>query len=160
MTGFIWDDVITRVAAIADQELTDRGIEIHAVQPYLGQDCKTPMMFPSRSPSVTVQSVKRFSFGAPSNSGRRQKGTTAYTLDWIYLHIQNSQDLNAREYEQAIRQNCAAIFRAIVRNDRMLGVGRVLPQLAEIDNNLADPTSGKEFLGAHIVLIVDEIYEL
>lgn len=160
MTGFIWNDVITNIAGIADSELTGAGITFHAIQPYLGQDCKTPMLFPSRNPTIQVQGVKRFSFGDATNGGRRHKGTTQYTLDWIYLHIENTQKLNAREYEVAIRQNLAIIFRAIVRRDRSLGVGRVMPQSAEIDYNIQDPTSGRLFLGAHIVLAVDEIFEL
>lgn len=160
MTGFLWPEVITQIAGIVDVELTDAGITFHAIQPYLGQDCKTPMLFPSRNPSVSVQSVTRFSFGSATNLGRRHKGTTKYTLDFIYLHIEYTQGINTREHEAAIRQNLAAIFRAIVRRDRNLGVGRVLPQSAEIDYNIADPTSGKQFLGAHIVLMVDEIFEL
>lgn len=162
MSGFEWNSVIDQIAALGatDAELTERGITTVSIQPLLGQNCKTPILFPSRNPTVQVQSVKRFSFGAATNGGRRHKGTTQYTLDWIYLHIEYTQQLNAREYETAIKANLAAIFRAIVRRDRSLGVGRVLPQSAEIDYNLQDPTSGKQFLGAHIVLMVDEIYEL
>jgi hypothetical protein len=160
VSGFLWDEVITNVASIVDPELTAAGIDIHAIQPYLGQDCKTPMLFPSRNPSVQVQSVTRLTFGQATNGGRRHKGTTQYTLDWIYLHIEYTQGINPREHEVKIRQNLAAIFRAIVRRDRSLGVGRVQPQSAEIDYNISDPTSGKMFLGAHVVLAVDEIFEL
>ena len=160
MTAFMWNDVISSVAAIVDIDLTDAGISIEAVQPLLAQNCKTPLMFPSRNPSINVTSVKRFSFGAATNGGRRHKGTTTYTLDWIYLHIEYTKGLLPHEYEVPIRQNLARIFRAIVRNDRALGVGRVLPTSAEIDYNIQDPTSGKLFLGAHVVLAVDEIYEL
>lgn len=160
MSGFLWPDVITNIAGLVDVELTDAGIKIYATQPLLGQDCRTPLMFPSRNPTVQVQNVTRFSFGQATNGGRRHKGTTTYTLDWIYLHVEYTQGLNTREHEAKIRENLAAIFRSIVRRDRSLGVGRVLPTSAEIDYNLADPTSGKQFLGAHIVLTVDEIFEL
>lgn len=160
MSGFLWTDVKANIAAIVDQELIDAGITIYPIQPLLGQDCRTPLMFPSRNPTIAVQSVARFSAGSASNGGRLHKGTTRYTLDWIYLHIEYTQQLNPREYEVKIGQNLAAIFRAIVRRDRSLGVGRVLPISAEIDNNLQDPTSGKIYLGAHVVLAVDEIFEL
>lgn len=162
MSAFLWNDVITQIAALGetDSELSQLGISTYAVQPLLGQNCRTPLLFPSRNPTVQVQSVKRFTFGAASNGGRRHKGTTTYTLDWIYLHVEYDQQLNTNEYEAAIRSNLAAIFRAITRRDRSLGVGRVLPASAEIDYNLADPTSGKQFLGAHFVLMVDEIIEL
>lgn len=160
MSGFSWDDVITNIASIHDAEMIERGIVFYAVQPLLAQDCKTPLMFPSRNPSIQVQKVQRVSFGQATPNGTMHKGITTYTLDWIYLHIQYTQGLNPREYEPAIRQNCAAIFRSITRRDRSLGVGRVLPTIAEIDFNLQDPTSGKQFLGAHLVLTVDEIFEL
>jgi hypothetical protein len=160
MTAFMWNDVIASVAAIVDIDLTDAGISIEAVQPLLAQNCKTPIMFPSRNPSINVQSVKRISFGTATNGGNRHKGQTVYTLDWIYLHIEYTQGLLPYEYEVPIRQNLAAIFRAVVRRDRSLGVGRVLPVSAEIDYNIQDPTSGKMFLGAHLVLSVDEIFEL
>lgn len=160
MSGFEWDSVITNIASIIDPDLTSRGIDIHAIQPYLGQDCKTPMLFPSRNPSVQVTNVTRFTFGQATNGGRRHKGTTQYTLDWIYLHCEYTQGLNPREFEVAIRQNLAAIFRAIVRRDRSLGIGRVQPSSAEIDYNIADPTSGKQFLGAHLTLVCEEIFEL
>lgn len=160
VSAFLWPDVINNIAAIVDTELTSAGITIYAVQPLLAQDCRTPLMFPSRNPTVNVQSVKRFSFGDASNGGRRHKGTTSYTLDWIYLHVQYTQGLNPREHEAKIRENVAAIFRAITRRDRSLGVGRVMVTSADIDYNLGDPTSGKQFLGAHIVITVDEIFEL
>ena len=160
MSGFIWNDVIQNIATIVDPELTAAGITLQAVQPLLAQNCTTPMMFPSRNPSINVQSVKRISFGTATNGGRRHKGQTVYTLDWIYLHIEYSQGLLPYEHEVAIRQNLSAIFRAIVRRDRSLGVGRVLPVSAEVDYNIQDPTSGKMFLGAHLVLSVDEIFEL
>lgn len=160
MSGFEWDSVIVNVAGIVDPDLTDRGIVIHSIQPYLGQDCKTPLMFPSRNPSVQVTNVTRLTFGQATNGGRRHKGATQYTLDWIYLHVEYTQGLNPREHEVAIRQNLAAIFRAIVRRDRSLGIGRVQPSSAEIDYNILDPTSGKQFLGAHVVLTCDEIFEL
>lgn len=160
MSGFDWNDVILNIASIVDPELTAAGITFHAVQPLLAQNCQTPMMFPSRNPSINVTSVQRLTFGTATNGGRRHKGTTTYTLDWMYLHIEYVQKLLPYEYEVAIRQNLAAIFRAIVRRDRSLGVGRVLPTSAEVDYNIKDPTSGKEFLGAHVVLAVDEIFEL
>jgi hypothetical protein len=160
MSGFIWDSVIQNIATIVDPELTSAGITFQAVQPLLAQNCQTPMMFPSRNPSINVQSVKRISFGTATNGGRRHKGQTVYTLDWIYLHIEYTQGLLPYEYEVPIRQNLSAIFRAIVRRDRSLGVGRVLPVSAEVDYNIQDPTSGKMFLGAHLVLSVDEIFEL
>jgi len=160
MTGFVWDDVITNIASISDDDLTSRGITIYSVQPLLGQDCRTPMMFPSRNPTVNVQKVQRVSFGQATSNGTRHKGVAIYTLDWIYLHIQYTQGMNPREHESNIRKNLAAIFRAMTRRDRSLGVGRVLPTTAEIDYNLQDPTSGKQFLGAHVVLTVDEIFEL
>lgn len=160
MSGFEWDSVITNIASIVDPDLTSRGIEIHAIQPNLAQDCKLPMMFPSRNPSVQVTNVTRLTFGTATNGGRRHKGTTQYTLDWLYLHVQYNQQINQFEYEVAIRQNMAAIFRAIVRRDRSLGIGRVQPSSADVDYNLLDPTSGKQFLGAHIVLTCDEIFEL
>lgn len=162
MSGFLWNDVIVKIAAIHDQELVDRGIDIQSVQPLLAQDCKLPMMFPSRNPSINVTSVRRFSFGEATNGGRRHKGTTTYTLDWIYLHIQRPQqiDFNSREYEPAIRENLSAIFRAITRQDRSLGIGRVMIASADIDYDIQDPTSGKQFLGGHIVVACDEIFEL
>ena len=162
MSGFLWNDVITQVATLGatDADLIERGITTVSIQPLLGQNCKTPILFPSRNPTVNVQGVTRFSFGGATNGGRRHKGTTTYTLDWIYLHIENTQQLNAREHEAAIRDNRAAIFRAITRRDRTLGIGRVLPQSAEIDYNLQDPTSGRQYLGAHIVLLCNEIIEL
>lgn len=160
MTAFIWPDIITNIAAIVDPELTAAGITIQAVQPLLAQNCVTPLLFPSRNPSINVTKVQRYSFGEATNGGNRHKGVTAYTLDWIYLHIEYTRGLLPYEYEIPIRQNLAAIFRAIVRRDRTLGVGRVLPLSAEIDYNIQDPTSGKMFLGAHIVLGVDEIFEL
>jgi len=160
MTGFIWPDVIENIAAISDQELIEAGITLHAIQPLLAQDCRTPLMFPSRNPTITVQAVKPLTFGKPTNGGRRAKGQTQYTLDWIYLHVEYTQQLNTREHERAIQRNLAAIFRALVRHRSMLGVNWIIPQSAEIDYNLADPTSGKQFLGAHVVLSVNEIYEL
>jgi hypothetical protein len=159
-SAFIWNDVIANIASIVDVELTNAGINLHSIQPLLAQNCITPLMFPSRNPSVNVTSVKRYSFGDASNGGNRHKGITTYTLDWIYLHVEYTQGLNPYEYEVPIRQNLAAIFRAVVRRDRTLGVGRVLPVSAEIDYNIQDPTSGKMFLGAHLVLGVDEIFEL
>jgi len=158
--AFEWDDVITAIAAIVDPDLTTHGIEIHAVQPLLGQNCKLPALFPSRNPSISVISTRRLTFGDFSNGGRQHKGTITYTLDWIYLHIEYTQQLNRSEYEAAIRQNLAAIFRAIMRRDRTLGIVRVMPSSAEIDYDIQDPTSGKQFLGAHIVLTCDEIFEL
>lgn len=160
MSGFLWDDVIVNIAAINDADLTTRGITLYSTQPLLAQDCKTPLMFPSRNPSIQVQKVQRITFGQATQNGTLHKGVTTYTLDWIYLHIQYTAGLNPREHETPIRKNCAAIFRSIVRRDRSLGVGRVLPTTAEIDYNIQDPTSGKQFLGAHIVLTVDEIFEL
>lgn len=160
MSGFIWNDVIVNIAGIVDPELTAAGITLHSVQPLLAQNCETPLMFPSRNPSISVTNVTRLTFGQATNGGRRHKGTTTYTLDWIYLHIEYTQKLLPYEYEVAIRQNLAAIFRAIVRRDRSLGVGRVLPVSAEVDYNIQDPTSGKMFLGAHVTLAVDEIFEL
>jgi hypothetical protein len=160
MSAFLWNDVIANIASIVDPELTTAGISIEAVQPLLAQNCQTPMMFPSRNPSVSVTKVQRYSFGQATNGGNRHKGITTYTLDWIYLHIEYTQGLLPYEYEVPIRQNLAAIFRAIVRRDRTLGVGRVLPLSAEVDFNIQDPTSGKLFLGAHLVLGVDEIFEL
>lgn len=162
MSGFLWNDVITQIATLGatDVELAALGITTVAIQPYLGQDCQTPILFPSRNPTVNVQKVQRVTFGQATANGTLHKGVTTYTLDWIYLHVQYTQELNTREYELAIRSNLAAIFRAIVRRDRTLGVGRVLPTTAEIDYNLQDPTSGKQFLGAHVVLTVDEIFEL
>lgn len=159
-TGFEWDTVITNIAGIADPELTAAGIHFHAIQPLLAQNCVTPLMFPSRNPSINVTSVQRLTFGQATNGGRRHKGTTTYTLDWIYLHIEYTQGLLPYEYEVPIRKNLAAIFRALVRRDRSLGVGRVLPATAEIDYNIQDPTSGKMFLGAHLVINIDEIFEL
>lgn len=160
MSGFDWADVIANIAGIADQELIDAGISIFSVQPLLGQNCQTPMLFPSRNPSINVQKVERLTFGQATNGGRRHKGMTAYTLDWIYLHIEYTQGMNPREYQTKIMQNMSAIFRSIVRRDRTLGSARVQPSSAEIDYNLQDPTSGKQFLGGHIVLMVDEIFEL
>lgn len=160
MSGFIWNDIIANVAAINDTDLSGNGITIQAVQPLLAQNCKTPLMFPSRNPSINVTKVQRVTFGAASPNGNCHKGITAYTLDWIYLHIEYTQGLLPYEYEIPIRKNLAAIFRAVVRRDRTLGVGRVLPMSAEIDFNIQDPTSGKLFLGAHLVLGVDEIFEL
>lgn len=158
--AFDWNDVITNIAGIVDPDLTTRGITLHAVQPNIGQDCRTPLMFPSRNPSVQVTQVARFTFGKATNGGRRHKGTVTYTLDWIYLHLEYTQKINTFEHEVAIRQNLAAIFRAIVRRDRSLGIGRVQPSVADIDYNIKDPTSGKQFLGAHIVLTCDKIFEL
>lgn len=160
MTAFNWNDVITMVASIVDPDLSSRGIAIDPIQPYLGQNCILPRMFPSRNPSITVQNVTRLTFGRAVNNGKQHKGQTVYTLDWIYLHIEYTQQLNRREYEAPIRDNLAAIFRAIVRRDRDLGIGRVLPASAEVDYDLQDPTSGKQFLGAHVTLVCNEIFEL
>ena len=160
MTAFEFADVKANIAAIVDNELTERGITFMATQPVSFQNCKTPVMFPSRNPTIALQEVKRWSFGSASNGGRRHKGTTRYTLDYVYLHIEYTQDLNQNEYETPIAHNLAAIIRAITRYDRMLGVGRVMVQSADIDYNLQEPVSGKQYLGAHVVLAVDEIFEL
>ena len=158
--AFEFSNLKENIAAISDADLTERGITFLATQPVSFQNCKTPVMFPSRNPTIALQEVKRWSFGSASNGGRRHKGTTRYTLDYVYLHIEYTQDLNQNEYETPIAHNLAAIIRAITRYDRMLGVGRVMVQSADIDYNLQEPVSGKQYLGAHVVLAVDEIFEL
>lgn len=152
------------IAAIVDTDLTDRNITILETQPMSFQNCQTPTMFPSRNPTVTVQEVKRFSFGqAVPPVGQKHKGTARYTLDYVYLHIEYTQGLNQNEYEVPISKNLAAIARAITRVDRRLGAPQSLYvqfQSAEIDYNLQEPVSGRQYLGAHVVLSVVEIFEL
>lgn len=152
------------IAALVDTDLTDRGITILETQPISFQNCKTPTMFPSRNPTIAIQEIKRFSFGqAAPPVGYKHKGTARYTLDYVYLHIEYAQGLNQNEYETPISKNLSAIARAITRNDRRLGAPQSLYvqfQSAEIDYNLQEPVSGKQYLGAHVVLAVTEIFEL
>jgi len=158
--SFEFAEVKANIAAIVDNDLISRGITFLETQPISFQNCKTPVMFPSRNPTIALQEVKRKTFGSASNGGRRHKGEVRYTLDYVYLHIEYTQDLNQSEYETAIARNLAAIIRAITRWDRSLGVNRVRVQSADIDYNLQEPVSGKQYLGAHVVLVVDEIFEL
>jgi hypothetical protein len=162
--AFDFASIKANIAAIVDQDLTERGITILATQPVSFQNCQTPVMFPSRNPTINLQQVTRFSFGAANPpTGRAQRGQTRYTLDYVYLHAEYTQQTNQNEYEVPISRNLSAIIRAITRVDRSLGRAhqhRVLFQSAEIDYNLQEPVSGKQYLGAHVVLAVDEIFEL
>lgn len=156
---FNWDGVITKISQIVEQDLIDRHITLQAVQPDFDQDCQVPLVFPAGSPSVTVQSVKKFSLGrAPAQFS----GTTQYTLHFVYLHIlakQPSTGFKVSQYESAIRQNIGAIFAALIKHRLSLGTNVLIPGTASIDSELQGP-KGRYYLGGTFDVVVTELVKL
>lgn len=154
-----WNNVYQAIAAAAalDAELIAAGIAINAVQPNWEQDCVLPQAFPGRSPSVNVTDVTRFAFGgAPSYF----RGEAKYDLQFVYLHILigDLNDFMPNQYEAAINQNLAIIFRFLIRNSRALGVNYLLPKSATIDEDLQGP-KGRYYMGARFTVACAEIVE-
>lgn len=159
MGNLDWDLVYSNIATLAatDIELTNAHIVIAKVQPNFEQDCVLPQAFPSRAPSVNVTEVKRFTFAGAPNYFR---GTAAYDLAFVYLHIMIGplDEFMPNQYEQAIRQNVAKIFRFLIRNARNLGVNYLMPMSASIDEDLQGQ-KGRYYMGSRFSVACSEIVE-
>lgn len=146
--AFLWNTIITNIAALS---IPITGLTIRTTAPYTGENCKLPLLFPSRSPSVNLLTVERQGIG---RNGVAFK-ITRYAINYVYLHIEVSQTTHDSDYEEAIRANMALIFMAIADNDTALGVEEVVPTGFTIAERVTDPT-GKTFLGGLLTFQAEE----
>lgn len=143
---FDWNTVITNIAS-----LTINGISILDHAPQFTQDCRVPALYPSYSPTVNLDSVE---IGSACVAGDAFK-VMKYTLNYVYLHIETTQDTDNSKYETAIRANMAVIFAAIANADTTLGVYLVMPTGFSIAEKLIE-VGGRTYLGGQVALQATE----
>lgn len=143
---FDWNTVITNIAA-----LTINGISILDHAPQFTQDCRVPALYPSYSPSVNLDSVEIGSACDAANAFEIAK----YTMNYVYLHIETTQDVDNSQYETAIRANMAVIFAAITSRAMKLGVYLVMPTGFSIAEKLIE-VGGRTYLGGQVALQATE----
>jgi hypothetical protein len=142
---FDWNTVITNMAA-----LSISGVTVMDHAPQFTQDCRVPALYPSYSPSVTLNSVER---GSACETDPYR--VLRYTLNYVYLHIETTQDTDNSQYEIAIRAAMASIFAAVAANDTALGVYLVTPTGFSIAEKLIE-VGGRTYLGGQVTLEAQE----
>lgn len=143
---FDWNTVITNLAA-----LTLNGISIYDHAPQFTQDCIVPALYPSYSPTVNLNSAE---IGSACVEGDAFE-IIGYTINYVYLHIETTQEIDNSQYEIAIRANMASIFGLVVQHNTTLGVYLVMPSGFSIAEKLIE-VGGRTYLGGQVTLNVTE----
>lgn len=146
--AFLWNTIITNIAALS---IPIPGLTIRTTAPYIGENCKLPLLFPSRSPSVNLLTIERQGIG---RNGVAFK-IVRYALNYVFLKVEVSQNTHDSDYEEAIRSDMALIFTAITDNDTAFGVEEVVPTGFTVAERVTDLT-GKSFLGGLLTFEAQE----
>lgn len=154
-TSFSWETVINNIVALSPIS----GVTVYAVAPKFAESCKVPALYPSFSPTVTINSVDRQSVGKAGKAFKIEH----YSINWVYLHVEYTQGSSGgtpgtdnSEYEAAIRQKMSDIFVAIDDNDTSLGVEEVVPAGFSVAERLIE-IGGRTYFGGQITLAVTEL---
>ena len=142
---FDWNIVISSLTA-----LNVNGVTVLDHAPQFTQDCRVPALYPSYSPSVSLNSVERQS-ACEDDPFQVLK----YTINLVYLHIETTQDTDNSKYEVAIRAVMSSIFAAITTHAAQLGVYLVLPVGFSIAEKLIE-VGGRTYLGGQVQLEATE----
>lgn len=154
---FEWNTVIDGIVALENTgALLASGISILDATPDPLDECKTPVLFPTDDPAVTLISQQKFS---GSGKGlKREK--SVYQIAWVYLHTEFVQNLDKAAIRVAIRAALSSVFLEIVRHSNTLGVEYVKPVSLSVDTTLTSPASGKRYLGATFAIECSELMDI
>lgn len=147
--AFLWNDIITNIAALSVPAVP--GLTIRTTAPKNSAECKLPVLFPSRSPSVNLVEVARQGVGKNGVAFKIAR----YVLNYVYLKVQLGQGIDESQYETAVRADMAAIFTVIADNDTALGVEEVVPTGFSIAERVIDPNN-QPYLGGLLTFEAQE----